>query len=369
MLFLPRDTGFEFRFGEQWCTATAGDWVVLILSLILIALTWWVLELPKLVSVRTNYDVLPGDGRARVGRVRQFLRAIGGNCARILMPSYVAIIAMARNRNPRAWARLYYFGYEGDADEIALEPFTAWEWARAAGPDIAHVVTEVLLIYQSSIVADASWVPPNYFLWLFTSTPGPLLGLYLLVIPHLPIRMWAGRAIIFGFVFLSLAGIAMCVSSYYLTRIKVLGPYFGAVLAYGWASTMLPFPLSYCCNGTFHFYFYTMSAALRAAPFIVDLSISPPNTPFCTYVFSHPAFISVFAVFSLPLPLITGFLGGRRCEAFRPQLSRMARVARTATEEEVRSEDELAALEAAAHASDRPPEPDIVPSGSGSAPK
>lgn len=339
------------------CTASGLDWALIVLSLTLISLTWWTLEIPDLVFKKPNYDaVSASSGPMRAGRFWRFFRAITWNCTRTLMPSYVAVIAMARNRDPKAWPRLYYFGHEPNSDDLALQPFSAWEWAKAAGPDLAHVVTQALLIYRGSTAIHDQDVPLNYGMWLFTSTPGPIVGLYLLVLPYLRIKMWAGRAIIGGIILLSASGLAFCLTVFYETTLRSLGPGFGAALAYGWACTMLPFPLSRCCGGLFHFFYYVMSASLRAAPLLIDLAREPRDMPYCTRVLHHPAFIAIYAIFGWMLMMFFGYTGSAHCETFRPQLHKLSQVPRT-NNGDARNEDELAILETAARASARFGEP------------
>ena len=116
--------GSNLIIGGYSCTASPADWILFVGSLWTIWTSWWVPELVELATHRRGG--IPFRQRLSITNA-----AVQWNCARILAPSFTAIMSMARARSPEEWAVLFYFGYEPEhAAEGTIPRITPWQWAK-----------------------------------------------------------------------------------------------------------------------------------------------------------------------------------------------------------------------------------------------
>ena len=304
------------------CSAHPFDWVLFVLSLVILCVLWWAVEIPTLFvqqEARTTAEAR----RPWRNRFRVFFTAVAWNCVRLLQPSYVAIVAMARTRDhPRNWPRLYYFGYEKGLDDEEFRPqFTRGQWTKVALTDGLQAVVEILLIYRGSVISRQQQNPVWLGAWLLATLPTSLLGLHLIVVSRLPEPPRRFLVGLYAFLTLSVVGAGLIVAVVFGAAPDTYGRPLAGALATAWATIMVPLPTMYCCFGRFHSLFYLFAAFARISLLLMDLLRSRDTFPFCSI--NHPALVAVVGVFGGVLVLLFGLRGGTRCEQYRWNLERL----------------------------------------------
>ncbi|KAK5990805.1 hypothetical protein PT974_09078 [Cladobotryum mycophilum] len=328
--------------GDSNCSANILDWIIFIGALVILCGSWWIVELPILFSAETHQQLAPTTVRHRVGhRLKKFWRAIEWNCTRSLMPSSVAVFAMARNSDPKSWPGLYYFGSERESQDAS--PLTAAQWTKIALTDAAPLLVHILLVYRGSAgLGKDSTLPPGS--WLLPYLVAPVLGCYLVIISKLRRRVWRRFAIMVAIPVLMVVGAALVLISYFTATNRGFGPAFAGILASCWVVIMLPWSLMFCCGGTFHFVFFLYSAAARACLFILSMVGSPKNFPFCSGSATPLAIVS--GVLGGIIVYWLGLMGNIQCQGYRTDLRKMIDIDPAAPRATEASQEELAVLQA-----------------------
>ena len=304
------------------CSAHPFDWVLFVLSLAILCLVWWAVEIPTLFTQQEARTAAEARRPWR-NRFRVFFTAVAWNCVRMLQPSYVAIVAMARTRDhPRNWPRLYYFGYDKGRDEEELgQHFTPGEWAKVVVMDGLQVLIEALLIYRASIISRQQQNPLSLGSWLLATVPASILGLHLLIIsrlPNPPRRFLVG---LYGFVSLSVAGAGLVLAIVFTAGPGTYGAPLAGAMAIAWGLIMVPLTTMYCFAGRFHALFYLFAGFARISALLVDLIGPRERFAFCSS--NHPGLTAVFGVLGGGLMVFFGMRGGTMCEQYRWNLERL----------------------------------------------
>jgi hypothetical protein len=314
---------------ELNCSVPILDWVLLLLTLVILCVVWWVVEIPALFA-RQEADQPPNligrASRPKKSRTRRFFDALAWNCVRNLMPSYVAIIAIARAKDSQAWPAVYYFGYEinrGSENSASSKTLSPRRWVNIFIQDGVLLVVACTLIYRGITAAREQNTTMFFATWLANAAVPAAVGVYLLAIA-LVLQPPRRLAIGLGFGVLVLFGALLISAAYFSSRLNQIGgPYYLGALILGWAISMLPLTLAYCCEGHFRILFYALSATLRTAPFLVDLlRLSEVFTNCSIDTRGLAAGYSVLAGM-----LVWGMApyGADYCEDFRDKLRELAR--------------------------------------------
>lgn len=328
---------------EPYCTSNILDWILLVATLLLFCGSWWICEVPIFFSRNTYYKLQPSTGKLlQRGRLWRFWHTIEWNCTRTIMPSYVAVVAMARNPDPKTWMGLYYFGSQRESRDKT--PFTSWQWAKVLLMDGVAIVVHILLVYRGATGLETP-LPPS--VWLLSYLVAPLLGLYLFIIGKFRRPVWRRFAITAAIPVLLIAGAVLVLLSYFTTPDKGFGfgGAFVGIMAGSLVVTMLPWSLMLCCGGKFHFIFYLWTACARVIPFTVSHVGSPTKYPFCANGSIPVAIVS--GVMGGALVYMLGFMGGFQCEMYRRDLEEMIDIDPAAPRNDGNSGGELEALQAA----------------------
>jgi hypothetical protein len=319
---------------EPNCSASVFDWILFVSTLSLLSLGWWIFEVPTLFTPEPHREATLIGGSPKPGRFRRFHRALAWNCIRALMPSYVAIIAMARSKKAKEWATLYYFGYDMEAGDDAARQLTGWQWAKISLTDVSHLVLECLLAYRAAATAEKRDYPLVQGWWLFASLPASIIGLYLILIralPNPPRRFFVG---LIGFLLLVFVGVAFILAIYFSSGMhRTVGAAFAGSMALSWSFTMFPLTLCLCCGGRFHALFYLLSAAARAMPLLAEMMSPREKFPFCSI--NHPGLLATFGVVAGICVFYCAAMGSGLCERYRKNLEQLLETAEEGQEEHV----------------------------------
>jgi hypothetical protein len=156
------------------CTADAADYVFLFLTCLLLSVSWWVLDIFALVH------------HGPIGVVKR----AAWNILRLHSPSSVALLALARSRNPASWPSFYYYGFDTDPEDESPEPISIWGYARALIPDglmlvtacyhVARLTTMPAQFNSGEQLALSSWMVPQL--------PAVIIGFWILAASKLRIK-------------------------------------------------------------------------------------------------------------------------------------------------------------------------------------
>ncbi|KAK3292015.1 uncharacterized protein B0H64DRAFT_435725 [Chaetomium fimeti] len=192
-------------------SVTPLTWASLILTFIIVHLTWWLFDLPLLwkkresddnpqyqdqhqyqdphqyqnqLDNRNNTTTNPkpdaaADANDRVG-LAGFLFAIAWACLRSNAPGCAALYALVAGRGTGEYAALYYLGVRRERDGRAPE-FTTWKLVTCVGADLLSLAVVGVTVYQACTLPEYSPRRWGVSLWAYPSLPTALIGLCLLV--------------------------------------------------------------------------------------------------------------------------------------------------------------------------------------------
>jgi hypothetical protein len=316
------------------CSASALDWVLFILSLIILCLIWWILEVPQLLSGLHASATSPSGWPSYGDRFRHFYAVASWNCARVLSPSYGAAVSLARSSSATKWPVLYYFGHELDRDVRA--PLSFWQWTKIILMDGSVLVAQCLLAYRGAVLTREQEYPRPLLSgwWLFASLPAPITCIFLFIISV--VQAPPRRVFIF---FLNLLVLALIDTSFLLILYftsslhRTAGASFAGGAALSWAFVMFPLPLlRCCCRGPLHLLFYTFATASRMIPLLAEMLVNRSDFVFCGA--NHLALPVVYGFFAGACVLQCGYASGALCEGHRDLLGNIWDERRAEGEEE-----------------------------------
>ncbi|KAL2105078.1 hypothetical protein VUR80DRAFT_9057 [Thermomyces stellatus] len=296
----PRDEAHD-------CSASTADWVLFVGSLWTIWTSWWIPELVGLAAHRRG-------GMSFRQCLSVAKAAVQWNCARVLAPTYVAVMTMSRARRVEEWPALYYFGYEPDYGAGAIPGLTAWQWAKIVLMDFPPLLLQpALFAYSSSLYRRDITVPLLAARWVISATPAAFTGLYLVVTSSNPRLHPKGATFWLLMGLLSLVGVAFILCLYFFTyEGETLGWASGTSFAFTWALLMFPCQLWHCCGYLGPMLVYVISAAMRMVPILMDMLTASKDFPFCGA--NHIATVAVYLFFAFFVMFHSSWAGGKWVE-------------------------------------------------------
>ncbi|KFH48381.1 hypothetical protein ACRE_005860 [Hapsidospora chrysogenum ATCC 11550] len=303
--------------GDTECVQGPLQWTLLLAPYVLLTTPWWLVEIPLLFTKRNHCNSQTLGIRDRLGA---FFRAVAWNCARYLQPSYVAISALARSRDKKAWKVLYYFGYE-PADD-GSRSLTNWEWSKIAVMDGLPFALELWLVIQNAFMGRDSHVALGLGSWLLHTVPASVNGAWLIAASHTSGRLNRAHHGVACFLLLIVVGLALILTMYFTTPDSFSA--MGGVLTVLYGLPMLPLCCMNCCGGRFHFFFYLYGAIARTMPFLVAIWTSHSDDDiFCFIRNGVPVFVP-FIILGIAAMFVAGYCGGLvGVERYRPELSKV----------------------------------------------
>ncbi|KAK4239581.1 hypothetical protein C8A03DRAFT_14033 [Achaetomium macrosporum] len=148
-------------------TVTPLTWASLVVTFIVVQLSWWVFELPLLFK--------------RDGGFKAFLSAITWACIRSNTPGCAAALSLVKGSGTAEYARVYYLGKRGGGgggrDSAPPPEFTAWKLATCIGADLLSLVATGITVYQACSLPEFDARRFGLSLWAYPSLPTALIGL------------------------------------------------------------------------------------------------------------------------------------------------------------------------------------------------
>lgn len=158
------------------CGAPATDWALLIISILVVNVSWWFLFIPTIWQKG----------------FKPYLNLVLWQCLRNHMPSMAATIALKLGGTDRSkWPSLYYYGpADPYADpETGLKPLDRWSSIKVLITDTASIVGTIMSVAEFCRVKEDGDVSGlNSTLFIFPTLPVALFGLLFIIGSHLNLR-------------------------------------------------------------------------------------------------------------------------------------------------------------------------------------
>jgi hypothetical protein len=274
------------------CSADTADYVFLFLTCLLLSASWWFLDLFALM----NHGLLV------------VVKRMGWHILRLHSPSSVALVALARSRNPASWPSLYYYGFDSEIEDESPEPISLWGYARVLIPDGLMLITACYHVARLTTMPAHSNTGEQLALssWMVPQLPAVIIGFWVLAASQMRIRH-RGVVILLGVLALLIIGGAFIFAVRFEPRPKDDDPssYELVLTAVSYVALMIPWASIHILCGIPMFVLLIVCGLIRVLGVSMDLVTSPHSFPFCAIDSEKLSkFVMAFAVVGF---LIAGF--------------------------------------------------------------